>query len=127
MLINKTEKIVISKYCYFKTERERSFITKNNKMNNIFYVFLSILLIQGIYALLKFKYIKGRKFQTSVYFRAKTPTMYQCAELCITFKDCESINFDMKNKICYISEYIWSLTYLATNNDFIYAEKMDIP
>lgn len=96
-------------------------------MNKILYVFLCFLLIQGIYAMLKFKYIKGRKFQKSVYFRTKTPTMYQRAELCITFKVCESISFYMKNKICYISEYIWSLLFLGTNNDFIYAEKRDIP
>jgi hypothetical protein len=55
------------------------------------------------------------------------PSLYQCAEVCLSLKLCKSLNFDKANKKCHISINTWNINVLTANKDFLYAEKDDIP
>jgi hypothetical protein len=40
---------------------------------------------------------------------------------------CKSLNFDKKNKICHIATKTWMISTMEEDNDFLYAERYNIP
>ena len=79
------------------------------------------------FSLLEFRFTRGRKIDRAVGFRNRLPTMYQCADLCLSLDICKSFNFDKKNKICHIATRSWSPDSLSVDENFVYALRGDIP
>jgi len=62
-----------------------------------------------------------------IVLRVNVPTIHQCAEVCLSLNLCKSLNFDKKNKICHIATKTWMISTLEEVNDFLYAERYNIP
>ena len=62
------------------------------------------LAVQGTSALSTFQFTRGRRSTRYIVLRVNVPTIHQCAELCLSLNLCKSLNFDKKNKICYICQ-----------------------
>jgi len=74
-----------------------------------------------------FRFTRGVKFNKYAGFRVNVPSIYQCAEVCLSLKLCKSLNFDKAKQKCHISINTWHINVLTGNKDFLYAEKDDIP
>ena len=85
------------------------------------------LAIQGTSPMTTFQFTRGVKLNKYIGFRVNVPSLYQCAEVCLSLKLCKSLNFDKANKKCHISINTWNINVLTANKDFLYAEKDDIP
>ena len=85
------------------------------------------LAIQGTSALSTFQFTRGRRSTRYIVLQVNVPTIYQCAEACLSLNLCKSLNFDKKNKMCHISPRTWIISTLKEDNDFLYAERDNIP
>ena len=85
------------------------------------------LAMQGTSAMTTFRFTRGVKLNKYVGFRVNVPSIYQCAEVCLSLKLCKSLNFDKAKQKCHISINTWHINVLTGNKDFLYAEKDDIP
>ena len=83
--------------------------------------------IQGTSALSAFQFTRGRRSTRYIVLRVNVPTIHQCAEVCLSLNLCKSLNFDKKNKICHIATKTWMISTLEEDNDFLYAERYNIP
>jgi len=88
---------------------------------------IAALAIQGTSALSTFQFTRGRRSTRYIVLRVNVPTIHQCAEVCLSLKLCKSLNFDKKSKICHIASRTWMISTLEENNDFLYAERDNIP
>ncbi|XP_071180946.1 uncharacterized protein [Mytilus edulis] len=62
-----------------------------------------------------------------VVLRNIVPSMYQCAQICLSFNKCKSFSFGRVDKKCLISNMEWTIRNLDSNNDYVFAWKDDIP
>lgn len=85
------------------------------------------LAMQGTSALSTFQFTSGKRAKANILLRVNVPTIYQCAEVCLTLNLCKSLSFDKASKICHIASRTWMISELEENNDFLYAEKDNIP
>ena len=53
--------------------------------------------------------------------------MYQCAELCLALDECQSITFNKLLRQCKLNSLTWPVSGMNTDENFIYAEKTNIP
>ena len=85
------------------------------------------LAVQGTSAMSTFQFTRGRRSNTYIRFRINVPTIHQCAEVCLSLNLCKSLNFDKKNKRCHIATRTWMISKLVKDNEFLYAERDNIP
>ena len=83
--------------------------------------------MQGTSAVSAFQFKRGRRSTRYTVLRVNVATIHQCAEVCLSLNLSKSLNFDKKNKICHIATKTWMISTLEEDNDFLYAERYNIP